>query len=230
MDDYKSLFKAERDYQTTTPPTDIIEDNLNENDSEISPAVGNLHTNEEVISDNNSNDGDSTINDDDLPYDKLFITPERQSYESGDLTLIIPKLDFKEEIENGTDADSLNLGPGLYEYAQLPGDGNRNVSVAAHRNTRRNGKIGVWFFYYIDTLTTGDYLYLIDDSNIYQYEYEKTTIVDPYDWDPIYSQGYSCLTLTSCEPIGISTHRIIVVSKLVNSYPYTNSFEYLSNK
>lgn len=229
LDDYSATFELNQEY------LDISDENNNNNivedDSEISPAVGNLHKDESLEVDTNSNkEIESTItNEDELPYDKLFITPERQSYVSGDLTLIIPKLDFNEEIENGTDAISLNLGPGLYEYAQLPGDGNRNVSIAAHRNTSRNGKIGVWFFYYIDTLTTGDYLYLVDETNIYQYEYEKTTVVDPYDWGPIYSQGYSCLTLTSCEPIGISTHRIIVLSKLVNAYPYTDTFDYVSN-
>ncbi len=229
MDEYKSLFEVGQDNQTIIQPTEIIDDTIKENDSEISPVVGNLHTKEEINTDKNSNEVDSTNTDDNLPYDKLFITPERQSYESGDLTLIIPKLDFKEDIEHGTDDVSLNLGPGLYEYAQLPGDGNRNVSIAAHRNTSRNGKIGEWFFYYIDTLTNGDYLYLVDNSNIYQYEYEKTTVVDAYDWSPIYSQGYSCLTLTSCEPIGISTHRIIVLSKLVNTYPYSDTFDYISS-
>jgi LPXTG-site transpeptidase (sortase) family protein len=229
VDDYKSTFELEQGNQATSVPIDITE-NKNEKDIEISPVVGNLHTDESLEVDNNSNNEiDSISNNEDLPYDKLFITPERQSYESGDLKLIIPKLDFKEGVENGTDTESLNLGPGLYEYAQLPGDGNRNASIAAHRNTSRNGKIGVWFFYYIDTLTTGDYLYLVDDSNIYQYEYEKTTVVDPYDWGPIYSQGYSCLTLTSCEPIGISTHRIIVLSKLINTYPYSDTFDYVSN-
>lgn len=163
---------------------------------------------------------------DGLPHDKLFITVERQNYSSGDLTLIIPSLDFKEDIEDSTKAVALNRGPGLYEYAQLPGTGNRNVSIAAHRNTSRGGVIGEWFFYYIDTLTTGDYLYLVNSEFIYQYEYDQTTVVDAYDWGPIYSQGFSCLTLTSCEPIGVSTHRIIVRSKLVDIIPYSSDYVY----
>lgn len=157
---------------------------------------------------------------------EMIITDERQNYRSGDLTLIIPKLNFTDGVENGTDEDTLNLGPALYEYAQLPGEGDRNVSIAAHRNTRRNGVIEEWYFYYIDTLTTGDLLYLTDGSFIYQYEYNQTTVVDPYDWTPIYRQGFSCLTLTSCEPIGISTHRIIVRSKLVEIFPYEEDFIY----
>lgn len=163
---------------------------------------------------------------DNLPHDKLFITVERQNYKSDELTLIIPKLNLIESIKDGTDDESLNKGPGLYDYSQLPGEGNRNVSIAGHRNTSRNGVIGEWFFYYIDKLTTNDYLYLVYDNNIYQYVYDQTTIIDAYDWGPIYSQGFSCLTLTSCEPIGISTHRIVVRSKLINIYPYSDDFNF----
>lgn len=178
---------------------------------------------------NDTESTDLTTDQQELPSDKLFITVERQNYQSGDLNLIIPKLKLSESIEDGTQPSSLNKGPGLYEYSQLPGDGNRNVSIAAHRNTSRNGVIGVWFFYYIDTLTTGDYLYLVDDEHIYRYSYDQTTVVDPYNWGPIYSQGFSCLTLTSCEPIGISTHRIIVRSKLSETFPYTKDFEFTSH-
>lgn len=168
----------------------------------------------------------SIISNDNLPHDKLFITLERQQYKHDDLLLIIPKLNLNEKVKNGTDEDSLAKGPGLYEYSQLPGEGNRNVSIAAHRNTSRKGVIGEWFFYYIDTLTSNDYLYLVDDTSIYKYEYDQTTIIDAYDWGPIYSQGFSCLTLTSCEPIGISTHRIVVRSKLIQIYPYSDDFNY----
>ena len=146
----------------------------------------------------------------DLPYDKLFITKERQDYKTGDLTLIIPKLALKEPVQDGTDTDSLNAGPGLYEYAQLPGEGDRNVSIAAHRNHSRNGVISEWFFYYIDTLCEGDYIYLTDRTHIYRYLYDQTTVVEETDWSPIYSQGVSCITLTSCEPIGVADHRIVV--------------------
>lgn len=165
-----------------------------------------------------------------LPHDKLFITVERQEYKTGDLTLIIPKLNLDEPVQNGTDADALRKGPGLYDYAQLPGKGNRNVSIAAHRNHSRNGVISEWFFYYIDTLCDGDYLYLTDNKNIYQYKYEETTIVEDDDWSPIYSQGFSCLTLTSCEPIGVATHRIVVHSRLNQIYSFNSDYAYPENE
>lgn len=168
--------------------------------------------------------------DESLPYDKLFITKERQKYKAGDLTLIIPKLDLKEPVQNGTDKQSLNQGPGLYEYAQLPGEGDRNVSIAAHRNKSRNGIISEWFFYYIDTLDQGDYIYLYDKKNIYRYLYDQTTIVEETDWSPIYSQGVSCITLTSCEPIGVADHRIIVRAILDAIEPYDKQYVYQSNQ
>jgi len=164
---------------------------------------------------------------DDLPHDKLFITVERQKYKSGDLQLIIPTLSIDAPVWDGTTEEDLVHGACLYEYAQLPGEGNRNVSIAAHRNGRKNGIVNDdGLFYYIDLLMEGDYLYLRDDKNIYRYCYESTKVVEADDWGPIYSQGFSCLTLTSCEPIGISTHRIIVRSKLDEITPLSDTYEY----
>lgn len=166
----------------------------------------------------------------DLPYDKLFITKERQNYQTGDLTLVIPKLSLVEPVQNGTSTEALALGPGLYDYAQLPGEGDRNVSIAAHRNHSRNGVISEWFFYYIDTLEDGDYMYLTDTRFIYRYRYDQTTIVEEDDWSPIYSQGFSCITLTSCEPIGVADHRIIVRGILDKITPYSTSYVYKASE
>lgn len=167
---------------------------------------------------------------DNLPYDKLFTTKERKNYKTGDLTLVIPKLSLKEPVQKGTDPSSLNLGPGLYDYAQLPGEGDRNVSIAAHRNKSKNGIISEWFFYYIDTLKEGDYIYLYDNMHIYRYLYDQTTIVEENDWSPIYSQGVSCITLTSCEPIGVADHRIIVRGILDDITPYEKDYVYYAGK
>lgn len=166
---------------------------------------------------------------DELPYDKLFITEERQNYQSGDLTLIIPKLSLTEPVQNGTSAKALKKGPGLYDYAQLPGEGDRNVSIAAHRNHSKNGVISEWFFYYIDTICEGDYIYLTDKKKIYRYRYDQTTIVEETDWSPIYSQGVSCVTLTSCEPIGVADHRIVVRGILDAIVDYDKNYTYYSD-
>lgn len=185
-------------------------------DAVKSPVVG-------TTEDNTAED----LEDDGLPHDKLFITEERQSYSDGDLTLIIPYLDIELPIYNGVDLKTLAKGVGLYDYAQLPGEGNRNVSIAGHRNGVKNKTVTDDApFYYIDLLKEGDLLYLRDDKNIYVYNYETTYIVEPDDWGPIYSQGYSCLTLTSCTPIGSGEKRIIVRGRLLETVPLTEDYEY----
>jgi LPXTG-site transpeptidase (sortase) family protein len=164
---------------------------------------------------------------DGLPVGKLVITPERKAYVEDSLTLYIPAIQITRKVHDGTDAATLNRGVGLYEYAQLPGEGNRNVSLAGHRNGLSNGKITDRApFYYIDTLAKGDYLYLYDSEHIYRYLWESCEIVEPDDWGPIRTTGYSCITITSCHPIGISDHRIIVRGVLDEILAYDPDYEF----
>lgn len=154
--------------------------------------------------------------DDGLPHDRLFITVERQEYRRDDMRLVIPRLDLDQGIGDGTSQAELKLGPCLYEYAQLPGEGNRNVSIAGHRIKKD--------FYALDEMVEGDYLYLVWGGAVYRYVYESTTVVEQDDWGPIYSQGYSLVTLTTCTPIGVSDHRMIVRFKLDEIFEHTDDF------
>lgn len=167
---------------------------------------------------------------DGLPVGKLVITPERKLYEDGDLSLSIPALSVVRTVHDGTDTEDLNGGVGLYDYAQLPGEGNRNVSIAGHRNGISHGQITDKApFYYIDTLKEGDYIYLTDSAHIYRYLWDSCVIVEADDWSPIFTTGYSCITLTSCHPIGISDHRIIVRGLLDEIFPYEKDFDYVAS-
>jgi LPXTG-site transpeptidase (sortase) family protein len=163
---------------------------------------------------------------DDLPHDKLFVTTERQLYKEGDLTLVIPAMDLTEPVYSGTTKAMLKKGACLYEVSQLPGRGNRNVSIAGHRNTVKNGKIVEIMFYHLDKLGEGDYFYLYDDEKVYRYLYSFTVVVEEDDWSQIYSQGYSCLTLTTCTPIGVADHRLIVRAALDGVFYYTDDFDF----
>ena len=167
---------------------------------------------------------------DGLPTDKVFVTDTRKNYQSGDLRLIIPKLDVDESILNGVDEQTLLQGEGLYDYAQLPGEGRSNTSIAGHRNWIRNGKITLdQPFSFLDTLAEGDYLYLVYGENIYQYLFEYQEVVEPDDWDPIYKTDHSCVTLTTCTPVGVSDHRLIVRGALVDIIPLSDDYAYPAN-
>lgn len=158
-----------------------------------------------------------------FPTDKLFITAGRQGYASGELRLVIPKLELDVPIQNGVDEATLKEGPGLYDYAQLPSKGNSNVSIAGHRDIYGS------HFYYVDTLAPGDLFYLVYHGEIYQYAYYSTQVVEADDWGPIYSKEFSALTLTSCTPIGTSLNRIIITAKLVSVVPETEEFDFRGN-
>jgi len=166
-----------------------------------------------------------------LPVGSLVLTKERQGYADMSLTLVIPELNLTCPVYNGTTNEILSLmGAGLYDYAQLPGTGNRNTSMAGHRNTRRNGIITDKApFYYVDRLEEGDYIYLYDDESIYRYLWEFCVVVEQDDWSMIRTTGYSCVTITSCHPIGISDHRIVVRGKLDEIFPYSADFDFLVN-
>lgn len=167
---------------------------------------------------------------DGLPTDKVFVTDTRKNYQSGDLRLIIPKLDVDESILNGVDEQTLLQGEGLYDYAQLPGEGRANTSIAGHRNWIRGGKITLdQPFSFLDTLVEGDYLYLVYGENIYQYLFEYQEVVEPDDWGPIYKTDHSCVTLTTCTPVGVSDHRLIVRGALVDIIPLSDDYAYPAN-
>lgn len=155
-----------------------------------------------------------------LPVDKLIITPARQGYSDDQLVLKIPTLSIETTIKNGTEVETLKKGPGLYEYAQLPQEAGANVSIAGHRDV--HGSI----FYDLDKLQAGDLLYLDYEGLIYQYQYQETIVIEPDDWSVIFTKGDNRLTLTSCTPIGVSSHRIVIIGELVQVITPGDDFVY----
>ena len=143
------------------------------------------------------------------PTDKLFITKEREEYASGDLVLEIPRIDFKGPVLNNTTDASLKKGVGLYDYAQPPGYGNTNTSIAGHRDMYG------YEFYYLDKIIQGDLMYLYFNELRYVYEYVDTVVIEEDDWSPIYCKNIPILTLTTCTPVGIASHRMVVTGKLI---------------
>ena len=155
-----------------------------------------------------------------LPFQvgAIQVTPEREAYNDGDLTLIIPRIDFEGPVFGMDDPDIvgedavnavLDNGVGLFYCAQMPGTGNANTSIAGHRDIKGSE------FYFLDQITEGDLLYLIWQGKRYTYQYSHTIITDPMDWSPAFVQEDSVLTLQTCTPIGIANERMFVVSKLI---------------
>lgn len=144
---------------------------------------------------------------------KLVVTQERADYSDGEMKLIVPRLELESLVMNGETDEIMAKGVGLYNYSQLPNEENGNVSIVGHRDIY--GKE----FYYIDTVTDGDLLYLEYKGMLYTYEYTETAVVEADDWDPIRVKDAPRLTLTSCHPIGTTKNRIVVTASLKEIAP-----------
>lgn len=155
--------------------------------------------------------------------DALVITQGRLDYRRGELALVIPSIAVSTAVGESTLPDVLRQLPGLYEFSQLPGEGDVNVSIAAHRDVY--GKE----FYALDKLAPGDYLYLLHRDKVYRYRYLDTRIVPPDRWEVIRRQGFSCLTLTTCDPVGTTLNRLILRAELVDVEPYRVENEFPPN-
>jgi LPXTG-site transpeptidase (sortase) family protein len=145
---------------------------------------------------------------------RLYITPEREAYEDGGMTLIVPGLELNAAVSDGTTRQDLRRRPGLFEFAGMPGNEHHNVSIAGHRSG------GV--FFHLDKLAEGDRVYLIYDSRIFDYLYRDRTEVLPTDWSVIADQGFNCCTLITCTPVDLANRRMAVRFELEKIYRYSD--------
>lgn len=151
-----------------------------------------------------------------LPEGALYITGDREDYKDGELRLIIPALSVDTLVADSTLPEALREKPGLYEFSQMPMEVGGNVSIAGHRDI--HDKV----FYSLDQVASGDYFYLIYHGNVYQYQFERSQVVSPRDWSVIRRQGFTALTLTTCDPIGTAWNRLVVTARMVDAFAYTD--------
>lgn len=148
-----------------------------------------------------------------FPTDQILETTQRKDYEEGSLTLTIARLGISQmPVVDGVDDESLAESVGLHPYSCLPGEAeNANVTIAGHRD------IYGMEFYYIDTITEGDTIILEFQGMRYTYVYKETFIVDPEEEREssiVLCRDAACVTIFSCDPIGTSLRRMVVVAEL----------------
>jgi LPXTG-site transpeptidase (sortase) family protein len=132
----------------------------------------------------------------------LYITGERKDYIDGSMTLVVPRLRLEMRVSNGTSKSDLNRGPSLFEYSNMPGEGDRNVSIAGHRSRK--------FFYDLDKIGEGDRVYIRYGGQRYTYVFLDRKDIEPTDWSVITNQGFACCTLITCTPVRIANMRMVV--------------------
>jgi sortase A len=126
--------------------------------------------------------------------------------------IVISKIGASFDIVQGTDASSLEKGPGHYPSTSLPGLG-QTVAVAGHRTTYLAP------FRHIDALKPGDHIVLTMPYARFTYVVQYHQIVLPTALWVTKNVGYDRLVLSACNPLYSAAQRIIVFAKLSEEQP-----------
>lgn len=126
--------------------------------------------------------------------------------------LSIPKINIKLAIYHGTADDVLQTGVGHLNGTKLPVGGESTHSVlAAHR-----GLPSARLFTDIDQMKKGDmfYIHVLDETLAYQVD-DILDMVDKDDRETLdkalqIQQGKDQVTLFTCTPYGVNSHRLLV--------------------
>ena len=147
-------------------------------------------------------------------YNEQISRAENKEYLGKEMIGIveIPKLDVQLPIYYGTEEEILQQGVGILERSSIPAPGESIHSVlCAH-----SGLPTLYAFDNIDQLATNDIIEVHILGRTYEYRVVDTKTVLPEDADPHLklAPGKNLITLFSCTPYGINTHRLLVSGEL----------------
>ncbi len=119
----------------------------------------------------------------------------------------IPKIDVYLPIYHGTDAEVLSVGAGHLQNTSFPvGGENTHSVISAH-----SAYPGETFFDYLTELEEGDEFYIQVLDRKLKYEVDQIKVVLPHVTEDLrISTGKDYLTLLTCTPYSINTHRLLV--------------------
>lgn len=119
----------------------------------------------------------------------------------------IPKIRQKLVIYHGTGAAALSSGVGHVEGTSLPVGGAGTHSVIAGHRGLQQSKI----FTDLDQIREGDRFFLFILDEVLAYEVDRITVVLPDETEELsIIPGEDLVTLLTCTPYGINTHRLLV--------------------
>lgn len=122
-------------------------------------------------------------------------------------TVEIPKINVSLPIFHTTDEKVLEMAAGHLEGSSLPvGGENTHAVISAHR-----GLPSASLFTDLDRLEESDHFLLRILGEILCYEVDKITVVEPSDTkDLAVEDGMDLVTLMTCTPYGVNSHRLLV--------------------
>lgn len=130
--------------------------------------------------------------------------------------LRIPVIAVDLPIYHGTSDHVLNLGVGHLKGTSFPVGGSDTHSVlSAHR-----GLASATMFNDLDKLVVGDRFVIEIAGDVLTYQVTETRVVDKDDTETVKVQpGRDIVTLVTCTPLGINTHRIVVTGERITPTP-----------
>jgi sortase A len=190
------------------------------------PSSSNTEVKQAGVTQEDTNSSESvSASTDALISAKVLYPPEKVPYsydgalypvypEEGDKigSLIIPILEQKLPIFQGTGTNELKKGVGHFIQSVLPGEED-NCVLSGHRDT---------VFAKLGKLKIGDQLIIETSAGTFTYVIQNIRIVNKDDRTVIVPTDHAVLTLTTCYPfkyIGSAPLRYIISSDLVASNP-----------
>ena len=127
----------------------------------------------------------------------------------------IPKINVCLPVQHGTDADTLERAVGHVVGTSLPVGGSSTHAVLSAHSGLASSKL----FSDIDQLTVGDTFYIHVLDEVLAYKVDAINTVLPTDTHLLQIEdGKDLVTLVTCTPFGVNTHRLLVRGHRV---PYT---------
>ncbi len=130
--------------------------------------------------------------------------------------LKIPGIDVDLPIYHGTSDAVLAHGVGHLQGTSLPvGGASQHSVLTAHR-----GLPSATLFDNLDKVNVGDRFTVEVFGEVLTYEVISTQVIQPDETQPLLPQyGEDLVTLVTCTPLGINTHRILVTGERVTPTP-----------
>ena len=128
--------------------------------------------------------------------------------------ITIPKISVELPIYHGTDEGVLQVAAGHLEGSSLPvGGAGTHAVISAHR-----GLPSAKLFTNLDELEVGDRFTITVLNRVLTYEVDQISSVLPTEIDQLLpTEGMDYVTLMTCTPYGINTHRLLVRGKRVET-------------
>ena len=119
----------------------------------------------------------------------------------------IPKINVYLPVQHGTDADTLERAVGHVVGTSLPVGGSSTHAVLSAHSGMASSKL----FSDIDQLTEGDVFYIHVLGEVLAYKVDAIHTVLPTDTSLLQIEdGKDQVTLVTCTPFGVNTHRLLV--------------------